>query len=372
MTYKAIVNQNATTVEILLYGLIGKWMDIDVDRLVLEIESLRKQGVSNITFYVNSDGGEVNQGQALFNYLQRSNLNVTWVVDGIAASMMAMLLTNPKHTVIANKYSKFMFHRLCGMVSGNADEVRNYADTMEKFEADLIKMFAERTKMDEKKVKKEYFNNNDTWLSAEEALKIGIVNEIRSGNSDLGEPKNLGTPREVYAYYSDKLINTHKPKIEIEMKKIAALLNLNENSSEEAIATAVQGILDKNKQSASDISKRDNEITELKNQVAEQKKAKIKAMVDKAIEARKISEDMRQEYTDMAGENFERTEKVLNSMAGVDPIVAQLGKTTVPDTEKDWTWDDYHKKGKCENLKATNLPRFKDLYKAKFNKEYKD
>ena len=63
---KSLVNQiNGNSAEILLYGIIGKWMDIDVDYLVKDLEGLKKSGCQNLTFYVNSDGGEVPQGQAL-------------------------------------------------------------------------------------------------------------------------------------------------------------------------------------------------------------------------------------------------------------------------------------------------------------------
>lgn len=369
-----LINQNVNnnSAEILLYGIIGRYMDIDINVLVKELEDLKKQGCKNLTFYVNSDGGEVLQGQALFNYLNRNDFSITWIVDGIAASMMAMLLTNPKHIVIANKYSKLMYHRLDGMVGGNSDEVRSYADMMNLFEADLIDMFAARTGIDKVKVKKDFFNNTDKWLSAQEALDLGIVNEIRDGSIGIQEPVHLVNSRDVYTHYSQQLLNLNSNnKIENEMKELAKLLNIAEDSKEEVFKTALQNILNSKQTLASDLSKRDNEITDLKNQLAEQNKTKVKNLIDSAITAKKFGEDMRNVYTDMANDNFERAEKVINSLTGVSPIVAQLGKETVPDAEKNYTWDDYHKKGKLENLKATNQTRFGELYKAKFNKEYK-
>ncbi len=370
---KHLINQTGTNAEIMLYGIIGKWMDIDVDLLVKELENLKKSAIKNLTFYVNSDGGEVMQGQALYNYLNRNEFQVTWVIDGIAASMMAMLITNPKHTVIANKYSKLMYHRLDGMVRGNADEVRNYADMMDTFESDLIDMFASRTKLESKKVKKDFFNNTDRWVSAQEALELGLVNEIKDGNAAIVEPGNLGNCREVYDHFTQQLLNlNNKTKTEIEMKKIALLLNLAENATEDVIATAIQNILDKNKLSASDLSKKDNEITDLKKQIAEANKAKVKNIIDNAITNKKFGEDMRQVYTDMANDNFERAEKVINSLTGVAPVIGDLGKSTLPEAEKNWTFKDYVKNNKAETLKATNLERFKQLYKEEYKRDYKE
>ncbi|MHB9003510.1 MAG: Clp protease ClpP [Coriobacteriia bacterium] len=373
MAFK-LINQNVNnnSAEILLYGIIGRYMDIDINVLVKELEELKKQGCKNLTFYVNSDGGEVFQGQALFNYLNRNDFSITWIVDGIAASMMAMLLTNPKHIVIANKYSKLMYHRLDGMVGGNSDEVRSYSDMMNLFESDLIDMFAARTGIDKVKVKKDFFNNTDKWLNAQEALDLGIVNEIRDGNIGISEPDILIIPRDVYNHYQSQLLNLNSNnQTEIEMKELAKLLNLDENAKEEALKTAITNILEKNKTNASELSQKDKQILELTNQLAEQNKAKVKNLIDSAITAKKFGEDMRETYTKMAEGNFATAEKVINSLNGVTPILNQLGKETVPEDQKNWTWDDYHKKGLCENLLNTNKQRFLDLYKAKYNREYK-
>jgi ATP-dependent protease ClpP protease subunit len=346
-------------------------MDIDVDCLVPELESLKKSGVCNLTFYVNSDGGQVSQGQTLWSYLDRSDFNVTFVVDGVAASMMAMLLTNPKHTVIANKYSKFLYHRIAGSVSGNPEEVRGYADMMELFETDLIDMFATRTGIDAKAAKKDYFNNTDTWLSAQQALDIKLINEIRDGLSGVTEPANLKDPREVCNHFTTQLINySNNNKSNLEMKKVATLLNLGDNATEDAIATAVQNLIEGKSKAASDLAAKVNEVAGLQAQIAEHTKTKVKNLVDAAITAKKFGEDMRETYTTMANTDFAMAEKVIGNIAGVDPIINGLGSKSVPDGEKNKTWDDLHKEGKLENIKANDLPRFKELYQAKFNKEF--
>jgi len=369
---KSLVNQiNGNSAEILLYGIIGKWMDIDVDYLVKDLEGLKKSGCQNLTFYVNSDGGEVPQGQALWNYLNRSEFNVTWVVDGIAASMMAMLITNPRHTVIANKYSKFMYHRLSGYVQGNHDDVRAYADMMDKFEADLVDMFANRTGIDAKKVKKDYFCNTNTWLSAQEALSLKLVNEIRDGK-EITAPDTLADPRDVYNHFSQQLINySNNNQTKSKMKKIAQLLNLDENATEDAIATAVNNILEKNRTHAAELSQKDNMITGLQNQINDFNKAKVKNLIDTGIAEKKFGEDMRETYTKMAETDYATAEKVINSLAGVGRVIDEIDKDTIPEADRKKTWDQLHKECRLENIKSTNLAWFQQLYKEKFNKEYK-
>jgi ATP-dependent protease ClpP protease subunit len=373
MKHKLVNQSNSNTAEILLYGIIGKYLDIDVDELVKEIEALRKAGVKNLVFYVNSDGGEVYQGNALWIYLNRSPFTITWVVDGIAASMMAMLLTNPKHYVIAHKYSKFMYHRMEGYARGTSNQVRGYADMMDKFEVDLIDMFASRTGLSADEANASYFTDNCVWLTAKEALDLHLVDEIRDGETLLPEPANLSGPREVYNHFSHHLTNLHKNQNENSMKKLASLFNLAADASEDIIAQQVQTLLDKSQTSARELQERDAEIATLKNQIAEQKTAKVKNLVDTAIAAKKFGEDMRETYTSMAEGNYAMAEKVINQLPGVDPIARQIEQAAsqVPAAEKDWTYEDYFKKNRLENLKATNMPRFQELYKAKFGREFK-
>lgn len=366
---KSLINQvNNDSAEIFLYGIIGRWMDIDVNYLIKELESMKSAGLKNITFFVNSDGGEVVQGQALWAYLDRSGFDITFIVDGVAASIMAMVMTNPKHQVIMGKYAKLMYHRVQGQVNGNSDDVRSYADMMEKFEADLIDMFNVKTGVEKNRAKKEFFGNTDKWINAEEALQLKLINSIRDSRI-VSEPTNLINPHEVFAHYDLELINCLTK--EKNMKKIALLLNLAENSSEDAVATAIENLISKNAKNGSELSVKENQISELQNIIADHDKTKVKNLIDSAIAAKKFGEDMRDTYTKMAESNMEMAEKVISNMAGVKPLIDELDKKTVSDDEKSWTWDDYHKISKLENLKATNKQRFADLYRAKFNKEYK-
>jgi len=369
-----IFNKISTTVaEIFLYGFVGKWLEIDTEKLIQEIEELKKQGVAKLVFYVNSDGGDVVQGQAFWNYLNRNDFEVDYIVDGVAASIMAMMMTNPKHRVIANPYSKFMYHRVQGMVRGNSDEVRSYADMMDKFEVDLIDMFSKRTGIEHKKVKKTYFGNTNVWLTAKEAKELGLVNEIREGREGVSEPKDTTNSKEVYNHFNTQLINCFTNS-NTNMKLLAKLLNLNENSSEEAIETAVKNILENNSKLTADLQKKDNKIAELENKAAEQKKEKAKNLAQRGCDEKRYGAEMVAVYQEMALENYDRTEKLINSMAKVGKVVNQLNnnaESTIPEAEKGWTLKDYRKNNRAENLLNTNPERFKELYKAETGKEYK-
>lgn len=360
-----------TTAEIYMYGVIGSGLDIDTNVVVAEIEKLRKQGCRNFKFYVNSEGGEVIQGNALFNYLDRTDIKVEWVVDGIAASMMAMLISNPKHKVIAAKYASFMYHRVQGTCNGNSDEVRNLAAMIDTFEKSLIDMMAAKMNASPEDVKKEFFTDGlDHWMNAEEAKARGLVDEIITGKKITPAPKELSGISAVRDFYSKQLFNFHKTqKSMIENKaKIAQLLNIAEKDVDDndKVMAAVQNVVKENGTLRDQLKASTDEADALKNQIAAMKSAKVKSLIDSAIAAKKFGEDEREDYTKLATDNFELAEKMIGKLKGVDPVVDHLGGGKEPEEEKDWTFDDYHKNGKLENLKKENPEKFNKLFKIKF------
>lgn len=366
-----------STAEIYMYGIIGSGLDIDTNIVVAEIEKLRKQGCRNFRFYVNSEGGEVIQGNALFNYLDRTNIKVEWVVDGIAASMMAMLISNPKHKVKAAKYASFMYHRVQGSCNGNSDEVRNLAAMIDTFENSLIEMMAARMKASPEAVKKEFFTDGlEHWMNAEEAKRRGLVDEIISGKDITPSPKELKGSREVFDFYNKQLINLIKNKKSMITNKaeIGKLLNIAEAEvTDDSVMAAVKNVVKSNSELQSQLKTVKDENADLKNQIGELNKAKVKSLIDRAIAEKKFGEDERANYTKLANMDFELAETMIGKMKGVERIVDRLDTSSEePEEEKGWTYDDYYKKGKLENLKKTNREKFNRLYKTKFNRNPQD
>ena len=92
----------------------------------------------------------------------------------------------------------------------------------------------------------------------------------------------------------------------------------------------------------------------------------MKTLIDRAIADKKFGEDEREDYTKLANSDFELAEKMIGRMQGVRPITDRLEGGEEPEEEKDWTFDDYHKKGRLENLKKNNPEKYNKVYKAKF------
>ena len=364
-----IVNKtDGKTAEVYMYGVIGAGLDIDTNVVVAAIENLRKQGCRNFKFYVNSEGGEVVQGCALFNYLDRTDIDVEWVIDGLAASMMAMLITNPRHKVSAARYAKLMYHRVQGSVYGNSAEVRSMAEMIDKFETSLIEMMARRMNEPVDEVRKEFFTDGlDHWMTAEEAKKRGLVDNIIEGRNIAEPAADIKSAKAVFDFYNKQLLNIIKPN-NMDKAKIAKLLNkaVSEIEDDDALVSAVEAQATENANLRNELQAEKTKSAGLEQQVKAMNKAKVKQLVDTAIAAKKIGEDERETYTKLATDNFEMAEKIIGKLQGVNPVVDQLKKPTVNEAEKDWTFDDYHKKGKLENLLKENPQRYSELFDAKF------
>jgi len=352
-------------VEMYLYGIIGRGLDIDANALIRQIEEHRKNGETSFTFYVNSDGGEVAQGSALFNYLDRTDIDVTWVVDGIAASMMAVLITNPKHKVKAARYAKFMYHRVCGYIYGNSDETRAAADMMDNFENTLVDMMASRMGISADEIRARYFDGVDHWLNAEEAVLEGLCDEIINTNKDIKELEDITDSRSAFNYYNNQIINLKRQNMD-EVKEFAAALNMADTSSVNEVLDGVRNAVNERTSLRQELEAERAKVTALTNQVKAMEGAKVTALIDSAIADKRIGEDDRDAYTRLAEQDFENTEKILNKMKPVGKIKDQLNSPAVNEAEAGWDWDKYHRSGKLENLKNNNPERYAELYQAKF------
>lgn len=317
-----------TTAEIYLYGIIGSGMDIDTNKLTAELETLRKGGIRNYVFYVNSDGGEVAQGNSLFNYLDRTDIDVTFIIDGVAASMMAMLITNPKHTVKAAKHAKFMYHRVQGYVYGNSAEVRSHADMIDTFEASLIEMMSERMGADKEAVKAEFFTDGmDHWLSAEQAKKRGLIDGIIVNGKKMKEPDLalLTNKREVCNFYSNQITSNQKSKNMGDKNLYALAVGLPQDEDENKVVNHIQNLVNEKKTLSASLQAKEAENTELKNKLQAFEKAKVTGLINQAISEKKFGEDERETYTALAEKDYEGVEKIINKLPGVESITGKVG-----------------------------------------------
>lgn len=192
---KAAANNKPAVMSI--YDDIGMW-GVSASAF---IGDLRAQ-TGPLDLEISSLGGSVFEGVAIYNALKRyaetpgNSLTVT--VMGVAASIASVIaMAGTTIRMPANTY--MMVHKPWGGLAGNADEMRDYADLLDKIEMSLIGTYMARTGKSEDEIKQ--MLEKDTWLTAEEAVSQGFADEVTDAIevSASYEPERL--PENVRAVY---------------------------------------------------------------------------------------------------------------------------------------------------------------------------
>lgn len=131
----------------------------------------------DIMMYINSPGGSVVSGMAIFDTMNYIKCDVCTVCVGMAASMAAILLssgTKGKRFALPN--SEVMIHQPLGGFSGQASDIKIHADHIIKTKKQINKILSENTGMPIETIEKD--TDRDNFMSAEEAKKYGLIDKI--------------------------------------------------------------------------------------------------------------------------------------------------------------------------------------------------
>ena len=139
---------------------------------LLYLDSLSHE---EICLYINSPGGEVSSGFAIFDTMHFIKSNVKTIVVGMAASMAAFLLACGDNRC-ALKNAEVMIHQPLGGIQGQATDIKIVADHILRTKKKLIDILAKRTK--KKASVLEADMERDFYMDAKEALDYGIIDEI--------------------------------------------------------------------------------------------------------------------------------------------------------------------------------------------------
>ena len=132
---------------------------------------------SDISLYINSPGGSVTAGMAIFDTMNYIKPDVRTVCIGMAASMGAFLMmAGKKGKRLALPNSEIMIHQPLGGAQGQATDVAIRAEWLMKTKEKMTRMMSEMTGQDIERVKQDV--ERDYFMSAEEALQSGIIDEI--------------------------------------------------------------------------------------------------------------------------------------------------------------------------------------------------
>ena len=141
----------------------------------------------DINLYINSPGGSVTAGLAIYDTMQFVTCDVATYCVGIAASMGAVLLaagTRGKRYALPN--SDIMIHQVSGGAQGTASDVERTVEWMFKIKKRLIHILSQHTGKTEEQIGID--SDRDYWMSSEEARGYGLVDEVVKSRKDVKEP----------------------------------------------------------------------------------------------------------------------------------------------------------------------------------------
>ena len=139
-----------------------------------------------ILFIINSPGGSVDSGFAIWDQIKMLSSPVATLVTGLAASMGSLLsLSAVKGKRFATRNSRIMIHQplIAGVIRGQATDLEIQAKEMLKTRSVIVDIYAEATGKDRKVIEKAI--DRDNWMTAEEALEFGLLDRIISSMQDL-------------------------------------------------------------------------------------------------------------------------------------------------------------------------------------------
>ena len=143
--------------------------------LMLAAEDPKK----DIWLYINSPGGSITAGMAIYDTMQLVNSDVATICTGLAASMGAVLLTaGAKGKRSALPHSRVMIHQPLGGAQGQASDIEITAREIMKTKRELYEILAAHSGVSVRKIEKDA--DRDYWLSAREAKEYGLIDEVLS------------------------------------------------------------------------------------------------------------------------------------------------------------------------------------------------
>ncbi len=170
--YSIQAKAGAKSADISIYDEIG-YFGVTAKQFIGDLKAL---DVDTLKLSINSPGGAVFDALAMYNALRQHPANVEVTIMGVAASA-ASLVAMAGDTIIMPDNAFMMIHNPLNFAYGNADDLREMADVLDKIGASLVATYAARTGKPEDEIKA--MLDAETWLNAEEAVLHGFADELQ-------------------------------------------------------------------------------------------------------------------------------------------------------------------------------------------------
>lgn len=177
ITAAAEGSTDSKVIEVYVYGEIGAW-GITANQFIQDLKAI-DDGASPIVVAFNTNGGDLFEGLAIHNALNRLGERCTGRVDALAASAGSVAVCGAHRVVMASN-AMLMIHNPYTWVGGDAEDLRRVADVLDQaFEAMIAAYKAKAPNIDDAELRR--LVNDESWLTASEAVALGLADEVGNG-----------------------------------------------------------------------------------------------------------------------------------------------------------------------------------------------
>jgi len=230
MAKKAVINNKAKKDEatLYIYDEIGYWGVMPEDF----VKELNDSSANTVHIRFNSPGGSVFDGTAMYNAIKRHKSKTVSHIDGLAASIASVIALGADEVVMAEN-AFLMVHEPWSMIMGNADDMREEADLLDKVGGTIMNTYIKKTGMKESEIKD--LVRSETWMTAEEALEMGFIDSIEE---DLDDDKAKASlfDLNVFANAPAQLIGERETPTARELEKLLKGSGFSNKQAKEILA----------------------------------------------------------------------------------------------------------------------------------------
>jgi len=383
MVYKKVSKSKA---QCRLYGNIGTWMT-NGETFTQMLEELSSAGFTELEFREHCYGGSVFEGNVMMNAVESSDIDISVLIEGLAASFgLLFLLSLPKEKVSICENAFGMIHRPSSVTAGDADDMLSSANLMQSMEKNMIPKISERSGLTEDEVKAKWFDGKDHWLNAEEMVQYGFAGKkvkpvaasIKSLDKQIVEQS---TPETIYARFAAALNTNPKNKKTMDLTLLIATFSLEGVTAESTDAAVLAALQAKFK-------KISDKVDQLESDISAKAKDAITAVLDQADADKKFEgitgmtkEQVRAKYLDLGEKaGVEMLKMVLAGLKGgtskptiMQAVIPGVGTSVTgangATVVQNWEWYQKNNPAALEAMKVENHPdheTFKELYKAEY------
>lgn len=176
------IENKADGAEILIYDVIG-FPFVEAKQFIKDLNAIKAK---TITVRINSPGGDVFDGVAVYNALKNHPAKITTRIEGLAASIASVIaLAGDEVHAYAN--TMYMIHDPWVMAVGNQEDLRSIADVLEKIAGQLADIYTGKTGLEADTIKE--MMHTETWMTAQEGKGLGFVDKVLDGEGKAAKAK---------------------------------------------------------------------------------------------------------------------------------------------------------------------------------------